>query len=608
MTNAARTPIASKARKLALLAAGAAALTGTGTGAAAAEVAPIEQDGYLEYQFRMTRNEEGLGRDQHLATWRARASTFVWQPYILLLDGELGLTRTRNADSGNKDDGTIVTGRIGASAFARSTFPLRLYFESRDSRVDGDIFDSDFTSRNWGFLQQLASRRSGGRLALEYRASDSDQLSINGRTERRKFGAERWQLTGSRAFGRNDFRLLTSVRKLERQLPDQTQNRKLLSLRHQYRGSLRFNIDDTLFFSDETLNLNGTEQLRRFLQFNGYTNWRPDTEKPLLVIGRVVAQAVEAGNGTTRDSHNYVLNGTATYQYSPQITFAASAGFSGSGGSEVEGRNGTFQRLRGSYRSQPIPLGRLAYNWGGTLDLANRRDSNGVVENVQDFGASFNHGLSRSASLRAGRQLQFGVTQTAAARVDTEDREGQSLVHTAYATYSLTQGRTAGYLRFSASDRRLYGDRRDEFQLLSLQASSRMQLSRTRSLNGGFSFQFSTGSTPMMIDPVTEDTRMIDNGSYTYSVNLAYADREFLGVDNLVFLSELRYLSAEFRDDDPFRRDDEFDPSRSDRNWRNELTYRIGLLELRALAEIRDINGRWTSQAFFSVRRYYGTS
>ena len=181
-------------------------------------------------------------------------------------------------------------------------------------------------------------------------------------------------------------------------------------------------------------------------------------------------------------------------------------------------------------------------------------------------------------------------------------------MHTAYATYSLTQGRTAGYLRFSASDRRLYGDRRDEFQLLSLQASSRMQLSRTRSLNGGFSFQFSTGSTPMMIDPVTEDTRMIDNGSYTYSVNLAYADREFLGVDNLVFLSELRYLSAEFRDDDPFRRDDEFDPSRSDRNWRNELTYRIGLLELRALAEIRDIDGRWSSQAFFMVRRYYGAT
>jgi hypothetical protein len=606
MTNAVVTPVASRARKLALLAVGAAALINSG--AAVAEVVPIDHDGYLEYQFRMTRNDDGVGSDQHLATWRGRASTFVWQPYILLLDGELGLTRSRNADSGNTDDGTIVTGRIGASAFARSTFPFRLYFESRDSRVDGDIFDSDFTTRNWGFLQQLASRRHGGRLALEYRASDSDQLSINGRTERRKSGAERWQLTGNRAFGRNDFRLLTSLRKLERELPDQTQNRKLLSLRHQYRGGLRFNIDDTLFYSDERLNLNGTEQLRRFLQFNGYSNWRPDTRKPLVVIGRVVAQAVEAGNGTTRDSHNYFVNGTATYQFSPRITAAASAGFNGSGGSEAEGRTGTFQRLRGSYRSQPISLGSLYYNWGGTLDLANRRDSNGVVENVQNYGASLNHGLSRAAGLGAGRQLQFGATQTAAARADTQDRQEQSLVHTAYATYSLNRGRTAGYLRFSASDRRLYGDRRDEFQLLSLQASSRMQLSRSRSLNGGFSFQYSTGSTPMMMDPATDDMLMIDNGSYTYSVNLSYVDRELFNVDRLSFLSELRYLSAEFRDDDPFRPDDEFDPSRSDRIWRNELIYRIGLLELRTLAEIRDINGRWNSQAFFSIRRYYGAS
>ena len=46
----------------------------------------------------------------------------------------------------------------------------------------------------------------------------------------------------------------------------------------------------------------------------------------------------------------------------------------------------------------------------------------------------------------------------------------------------------------------------------------------------------------------------------------------------------------------------------SDSSWRNELTYRIGLLELRLLAEVRDINGRWNSQAFFSVRRYYGAT
>lgn len=574
---------------------------------AVAELAPIDHDGYLEYRYRLTRNELGLGSDQHLATWRARASTFVWQPYILTLDGNVGLTRSRNQDSKNQNDGTIVTGAIAANAFARSTFPLRLYFESRDSRVDGDVFDSDFTTRNWGFLQQLASRRNGGRIALEYRASDTDEITVNGRTEKRNFGSELWQLTGNRAFGRNDFRLLTSLRKLERDAPLQTRDRTLLSLRHQFRGGLRFNIDDTLFYSDERLNLHGSEQLRRFLQFNGYSNWRPDTEKPLIVIGRLVAQGVESGNGTTRSSHNYLMSGTATYQYSPQVTFAGSAGFNGSGGDSTDSRTGTFQRLRGTYRSRPLGLGSMLYNWGATLDLGNRRDSNGVVETVQSVGAGLDQGLSRVANLGAGRQLQFSLTQSLASLSDTQDRQEQSLVHTAYATYSRQRGRSTGYLRLSLSDRRLYGDRRDEFRLASLQASSRMQLSRTRSVNGGFSIQFSNSNTPMMMGGDMADAPMMDRDSFTYSVNLSYADRELFGVNQLNFLSDLRYLSAEFRDDDPFGREDEFDPSRSDSSWRNELTYRIGLLELRALAEVRDINGRWNSQAFFSVRRYYGT-
>ena len=267
-----------------------------------------------------------------------------------------------------------------------------------------------------------------------------------------------------------------------------------------------------------------------------------------------------------------------------------------------------FQRLRGTYRSRPLPLGRTAYNWGGTLDLSNRRDSNGTDETVQTIGSSFNHGLSRGSNFDGGRQLQFNLTQTIAAFADTDDRREQSLVHTASAPYSRQQGRTSGYLRFSASDRRRYGDRRDEFQLLSLQASSRMQLNRTRSLNGGFSLQFSNSEMPRMLNGDETTMTMADQDTFTYSVNLSYIDRELFNVYNLNFLSELRYLSVDFQNDDPFAQEDFFDPNRSDSSWRNELTYRIGLLEFKLLAEVRDINGQWNSQAFFSVRRYYGTT
>ena len=113
MTNAVRTPVARRAPILALLAAGAAVFAGTGV--ALADMAPIDHDGYLEYQFRISRNDDGVGSDQHLATWRTRASTFVWRPYILQLDGSLGLTQTDNSNSQQGSKGTIITGGLAAS-------------------------------------------------------------------------------------------------------------------------------------------------------------------------------------------------------------------------------------------------------------------------------------------------------------------------------------------------------------------------------------------------------------------------------------------------------------------------------------------------------------
>ena len=584
-----------------------AAATAAPVNFAAGEVAPIDHDGYLEYQFRTSRNENGLNSDQHFATWRGRASTFVWRPYILLLDGNLGLSRTLNQDSSVSQNGTIVTGSASANVFARSTFPFRLYFQSRDSRVDGDVFDSDFSTRNWGFVQRLSSRKNGGSLSLEYRNSDTDEVTVNGRTKQRKFGSELWQLTGNRAFGRNDFRLVSSSRKLTRSFPDQSQDRILLNLRHQFRGNARFNIEDTLFYSDERLNQNNREQFRRFLQFNGYSNWRPATAKPLIVIGRLVARDVEAGNGTSRGSQSFLLSGSATYQFSPQLTLGASVGVNGSDGDSIGSQTGTFQRLRGSYRGRGIGVGRMTYNWGGALDLGNSRIRRDGDDSVQLVSGSLSHGLSRATNLGGGRQLQLSLTQTATALADTQERREQSLVHTANATLSRQNGRISNYLRFSASDRRRYGDRPDEFQLLSLQGTSRMQLNRTRSLNGGVSLQFSNSSMAMMNGDATT-MQMMDNGSFTYSVTISYTDRELFNVQRLNFLSQLRYFSAEFRDDDAFRQENEFDPSRSDSSWRNELSYRIGLLELRLLTEMRDVNGRWNGHAFFSIRRYYGTT
>jgi len=569
---------------------------------ARAQLGPVDHDGYLEYQYRLSRSEEGPSNELHLGTWRTQASTWVWQPYILQLDGTLGLTRTRNLATDTANKGSIVTGSVGANVFARSRFPFRAFFESRDNRVDGDVFDTDLVSRNWGFLQQF-SPRGGGRLAVDYRRSNSEQLHVDGLTARQKFGSEVWQVNGAKSLGRNDFRLMTSIRDLSREGPTQTQNRKIVNLRHRFRTSPRFFIEDTTFYSNERIQLDGTETHRRFLQFNGNSTWRPATKKPLMVIARALAQGVDSGtNGFERGSNIYLLTATASYQYSPQLTFAGNVGFNNNDPDLGPDQSSVNQRARATYRALGLDLGKMHYTWGGSLDVGNRRARTNGNDTVQDLAGNFNHGLSRIAILPSGRQFQISFTQTVAAFADTDDRREQSLVHTAFATLSRQNGRTSSYMRFAASDRRLFGDQSDVYQLLTLQAASRMQINRHRSLNGGVTLQYNNTSTTDMWNQEDRNRK-----SYTYSLDLSYMERDLFKVKNLNFLSELRLLSSDFRSDDIFDQGLETDPDRDDGVWRNELDYRIGLLEFRLLADVREANNRWMSQIFFTVRRYYGT-
>jgi len=567
---------------------------------AGAQLAPVDHNGFVEYQYRLSRSEDTDGTQLHLLTWRTQASTYLWQPYLVKLDGTLGLTRSRTSDASNGNTNNIVTGGLAANVFARSRFPFRAFFESRDSRVDGDVFDVDLATRNWGFLQQF-SPVGGGRLSVDYRRSESDELRVDGLRENRSFGSSTWQVNGSKATVHNSINLLASIRDLVRDGPMQTEKRKLLNLRHRFRTSPRFFIEDTTFFSDERIGYDQSQTNRRFLQFNGNSNWRPRSSKPLLVIGRVLAQGIDSGpSGFESGSRNVLLAASANYQYSRRVTFAGNLSVRDSEMDAGPDDSAVLQRLRATYRSDGVGLGRLQYLWGGTVEAGNLRDGNQGEDSVQDVTGVFNHGLSRNAVLNGGRQFQFNVTQTLSASADTTDRREQTVVHGAYLTLNRQSGRTSTYFRLSASDRRSFGDRNDTFQLVNLQASSRMQMSKDRSWNGSITLQYGNSSADM------PDVRDMDNSSFTYSVDLRYMERDLFDVQRLNFRSELRFLSSNFRSNNVFDERDDPTTDRDDSVWRNELDYRVGLLEFRLLADLRQTDNRWMSQVYFHVRRYYG--
>ena len=570
--------------------------------AQAQQLGPVQHDGYLEYQYRLSRAADLTDTELHLATWRAQASTYVWQPYILLLDGNLGLTESRSTSTSVGSTNSIITGGLAANVFPRSRFPFRAYFDVRDSRVDGDVVDIDTASQNWGFRQQY-SAGTGGQLSLEYRKSESQDLRVDGLRESRNFGSSNWQLNGAKSIGFNSLDLLASVRDVSREQPMQMEKRRLINLRHRFRPNPRFFIEDTTFFSDERITYDHADTARRFLQFNGNSNWRPDTKKPLLVIARVVAQGVDAGrSGSEIGSQSLVLAASANYQYSPRINFAANVGARSSEMEDAPGDSSVLQRLRATYRSDNVDLGPLFYIWGGSLEAGNRRTRNQGDDTVQDLAAGFNHGLVRASVLRSGRVFQVNFSQALSAVIDTQDRREQTAIHSAYISLNRQNGRMSNYIRLSASDRRSFGDRDDAFQLFNLQASTRTQISRRRAWNGSLTIQYSNSASTM--SPEQE----MDNSAVTYSVDLRYTERDLFSVDRLNFMSELRLLSSNFRSDDMLDEGIERDIDRDDSNWRNELNYRIGLLEFRLFTDMRKAESRWTSQVYFQVRRYYGVT
>ena len=566
----------------------------------AAQMGPVQHSGYLEYNYRLSQADQVPRSTSHNGTWRMQARTWFWRPYILRMFGDLGLTQTNGGTSRDSESSTLVTGGLNALAFSRSRFPLRLYFEQRDSRSESGPIDSDLSSRNWGFAQQLSTNKVGNYI-LEYRNSDVESLYIDGIRDLRKTNLELWSLTASANSGRNQVDFTGNLRDLERNTTLRAEDRLTLNLRHRFRHSSRFYIEDTTFFSDDSISYDSLDRTRQLFQFNGRSQWVPQTKRPLRVTGSMVVRSIESGsNGFESSMSSASLLGSAVYQATRRLNVAVNVALVNSMPEDGPDSSSVLQRVRTTYRSDFIDLGDFRYDWGGTAEIGNRRQRSHGEDAVQDGLLSLYHGISRNGFIGVGRQLSLSFTQRASTRADTLDRREHSLNHTLAASLNQQKGRSSNYIRLSATDRRATGTRENTFQLVTLQAASRMQVTRKRSFSGSVNVQYSSNSSE------SEDQERMAGSAVSYGANLSYNERDLFGVRNLDFLSELRLLSSEFRNDDMFDEATLVLDERDTNFWRNRLMYRVGLLQLQLTLNTSELNGTRSSTIYLNIRRYYG--
>jgi len=133
-----------------------------------------------------------------------------------------------------------------------------------------------------------------------------------------------------------------------------------------------------------------------------------------------------------------------------------------------------------------------------------------------------------------------------------------------------------------------------------VQVSLRRQISRDRSWNGSVTLQYGRRE---QYKPVEKAAA---GASFSYSVNLSYRHANLFGVSRLNLTSDFRLLSTDLQTDDPFDLGFDRDTQRLMSTWRNRIEYNVGLLQLRADADLYETSGDLKASIRLSARRYFG--
>lgn len=563
--------------------------------------APMDTNGYLDYQLRYRTVEKEPDRIQNVITGQFDLSTYIWQPWIANLNADLAVTRSYTDVVGDGgQDTSLVTGRGEMRLLPASPFPLALFVEQRDSDVSGTLLGTDFNFFSYGFMQQFAPS-GGGRFSLSYRNDEVSNGSAGDDRGERVDNSDLWQFSADKRFGAHALSLSLEQRSSDVRSDglneDSDIDRQIL--RHRFASGTGLSLDNVVFHLGEVRSRPGQYTDRDFAQVNSILAWRPQSASRLLVTSTALATHTESTFDLAATEANAAsINAGATWQQTPRLSLTASGG-ANLLDTPSSSQTTSYQRAGANYTGDLIALGALTYSWGTGLTVANNTFSDDPeYDNIQDYSLRFDHGLSRSLVTGSSSQLSFNLGQQLALGYDTMRGDGTLLNHSAALTWSEQSAQDTTFLRMAIGDRRRYGTQEDVFQLLNLQASRRWQTSHLSSWTGNVTLQWTFSSAVM-------DWGQQGNNDASYSIDLNYNRMTVFGVPNLSFVSELRYFSSDFRSEDDLLMTPDTRLLKEDRVWRNRLEYRIGKLELKLHADLLDNNGSARGLLLLQARRYF---
>ncbi len=545
--------------------------------------------GFLEYQGRRETTEDRGEVNVNLATLRLEGSMPVWKPWLAQLTGSLGLTYRETTDRDLSQTGTQVTGGARLRLLPRGIFPFEAFVERFDTRIDGELVGPNYQQTRYGFVQSFVPR-SGALYRLRYEHADrtDEDRFVSGQdtnSEENRFGLEI-----NHGFKNQLVNFTSDYNHIKRDLPETTNQRGVNVLRHRYSPTSTFSVDSVLSDVRSEDEREAISIRNEQTQFTSNLFWRPQTAKPLLVTGSVLASGLVSETTTSEvETSLLTASGSATVQLKRALSWRTSASLSQNRSQDTE-RHTSQARTGLTYSPGSIPVKKWFYSYSLSGDVASRTDTD--TQDTQEALASLSHSLNRPGRLGRGNTNVI-FSQQLFVLEDTADRREQGMTNSATADWYATTAKKSVTLRALASDNRRVDGSDIAFQLVNLQANGNVQASRLSSWSGNATLQWTRNSN------ATSTTPWLMSGS----ANLVYRHERVFRVPLLRFSSELRLVTEDLA----VAREDEFSNDRRETvAWINRLDYLIGRTQISLRGQVSKVDNRRHDLLFLQVRRYFG--
>lgn len=569
--------------------------------------APWRTSGSLAVEARTLRLEDGQRTTGLLQSSDIDFASHIWMPWFIQVRFGFGWVASRVTGSDSEtSDAFGLTGRAAISVFPISRFPFELRADVSDSRSRSDAsglnLGSDYRLKRFVATQSWRPERGNTnvQVVVDHSTLESDEVSDRllalSATAHHQAGAHRVDFSAGR----------TEHRSSERE--DRTTTSSLVA-RHGWTPSTALQLDSLASWNETRLQGRDFDAGNDLRQISTFGTWRVGNGVPgglgaPLVTGSarwVQARTLGSEAGAGADAVN------ATLGYSQEFGRGVRAALSAAA-NQLETAAGETQRsagLNGSLAWTPagLALGAWRYSPSATLSAGGTRDSiNGARETV---GLQLGHGVSQEFPLGGGALLALGVNQNAGALRESSTRPDARAVghglNVAWQRLGETGSQTLAAL--SASDSRSFGNSRGRFQLVNLQLSQRVALSRFSSWMAAFTAQ-STRSTTSELDAFTGERRELSlDWAPFYSGSASFEQQRVFGVPRLKFSVLLSATSQVIE-----RRalgDIDAPRERVTESAEARLDYTVGKLDARLAARVARVEGRSVSAVQARAQRRF---